>query len=188
MANLRPPTARKIHRDFPTNLINLARFPGPPIRRSTRFGNLNTAIIKHGKVDPDHGNPNIKGLPGKDIVVTARSCLFTSIVTQGAYFFRKNYALAKAIYDNNRWDDWVVPWDEDPSMIWQVRTGWSCCILINVSNILTSWLKGLKFLKSSVLWSTLTTGGNPFMRTRYRAVNPYQSKVRSALLSLLRSC
>ena len=44
----------RIHNVFPADLINISPFPGHCVWKPGRFRNLNSAIVRNGKVDPDH--------------------------------------------------------------------------------------------------------------------------------------
>ena len=57
--------ARKIHFVFPTNLVNISPFPGRLVYRRGRFANMNVAIEKDGKVDPDYEEPDDHRFPRK---------------------------------------------------------------------------------------------------------------------------
>ena len=74
MAILPPAFRCRIHKFSPTDLINLAHLPGHIVHTRVRFGSLNGAIARDGKVNPEYKDleddgSSSNGLPSKALSV-----------------------------------------------------------------------------------------------------------------------
>lgn len=57
--------ARKFHSVFPINPVNISPFPGRLVYRRGRFANMNVAVEKDGKVNPDYEEADNPRFPSK---------------------------------------------------------------------------------------------------------------------------